>query len=302
MLAGNKVKHELVAGEGIAGALPYGVSLPIADIHAVGVSMPTYQDVVAYEEGTAEPLSGGYPRFVFLAPVKRLFETAASLFAAPGETAMAMPSARAALRLQQFLARAGVEQVGVHDFYANGVFAVTFPTEDASTAKLYWQHAGEIVSSRLAEEVHHVVSDTCYENEYGGVAGDSDSGGSSPRGGLASDDGRDVAARHLARGAESAGDGGDEVTVTAPRKVVPELYQKQRPAWMASKAMATNGLSNANAVDRLRKRVGSLYGEDESNAFVYPSGMGAVSAAHRLLKLASHWDETPLRTIVVGFP
>ena len=32
-------------------------------------------------------------------------------------------------------------------------FAVTFPARDAPTAKLYWQHCGEIVSSRLADEV-----------------------------------------------------------------------------------------------------------------------------------------------------
>ena len=76
--------------------LPLGTSLPPKQIHAVGVSMPLWSDVIKYEEGdreTLDKLSGGYPRFVFLKPVKELFETCESLFAGPGESAMALPSA-----------------------------------------------------------------------------------------------------------------------------------------------------------------------------------------------------------------
>ena len=184
---------------------PLGVSLPVKDEHAVGVSMPRWSDVVAYEEGcetTLGLLAGGYPRFVFLKPVQRLFAAAEGLFCEAGETAMAVPSARVALRLQvcryayllfassrtarrrlwcsrngcgcvgcffliqAFLARSGVDQsrIQVRDFFALGVFAVTMPLDAAPIAKAFWQHSGEIVSSRLAAAVLDIVDRTCYEN------------------------------------------------------------------------------------------------------------------------------------------
>ena len=37
-----------------------------------------------------------------------------------------------------------------------------------------------------------------------------------------------------------------------------------------------------NAIARLRRRVASLNGEDASCAFVYPTGMAAIAAAHLL--------------------
>jgi cystathionine beta-lyase len=46
----NRVAAELGAGRG-SGALPFGVSLPLVDVHAVGVSMPTWADIEAYEDG-----------------------------------------------------------------------------------------------------------------------------------------------------------------------------------------------------------------------------------------------------------
>ena len=67
---------------------------------------------------------------------------------------------------QAFLARSGVDQsrIQVRDFFALGVFAVTMPLDAAPIAKAFWQHSGEIVSSRLAAAVLDIVDRTCYEN------------------------------------------------------------------------------------------------------------------------------------------
>ena len=121
--------------------LPLGTSLPPSEIHAVGVSMPNWSDVIKYEEGdkdVLDKLSSGYPRFVFLKPVQKLFETCEMLFAEPGESAMCLPSARVALRLQQFMQRGNVENVRCHDLNVLGCFAVTFPQTKAPIAKLFW--------------------------------------------------------------------------------------------------------------------------------------------------------------------
>ena len=260
-----KVAVGLEAGGGLP-AVPFGVSLPLSDSHAVGVSMPTWDDVVSYEVGSAQVLNG-YPRFVFLPPVQRLFETAASLFAAPGEVAMAMPSARAALRLQKFLTRAGVDDhVDVHDFFAFGVFAVTYPARDAPTAKAFWQHCGEIVSSRLATEVLTVVSQTCYENQMI---------------------------------AQSDGDALDQMTSNIARGVGSDDHSSMSNS--GAEGVANDRRTSVDPIERLRRRVSSLAGEDVASTFVYPTGMASIAATHRLLMLASSWDETPLRNIVFGF-
>ena len=250
-------------GEGRAatdGALPFGVSLPLRDQHAVGVSMPRWADVVAYEEGCPEAharMVSGYPRFVFLEPVKRMHAAATRLFAVPGEAAMVLPSARVALRLQRFLGAAGVSTVQVHDLFAHGAFAVTYPAEHAAEAKLFWQHCGEIVSSRLAEAVVDVLDRTCWENSRRLVDEDTD--------------------------------GADEAVVDV----------------LDARVGGEEGRTRRTASDphgALVSRVASLYGVDRSNAYLYPTGMAAIAAAHRLLKLSSDWDAVPLRNVVFGFP
>ena len=60
--------------------------------------------------------------------------------------------------------------------------------------------------------------------------------------------------------------------------------------------------SNESSHSDLKRRVATLAKEDVSNTFVYPTGMASITAAHRLLKLTSNWNETPLRNIVFGFP
>ena len=219
--------------------------------------------------------------------MERLFETATVLFAAPGEAAMAMPSARAALRLQKFLTRSGVEDVGVHDFFAYGCFAVTFPARDAPRAKVYWQHCGEIVSSRLALEVGKVVSQTCYENAQTPERSERDVASWAAVDRVASNIAHSGAAEDARRGgggaagSSSSGGGGGGVTAEGAN---------------------SSRRTSADPIETLRQRVSSLAGEDVASTFVYPTGMAAIAATHRLLMLASSWDETPLRNVVFGFP
>uniref|UniRef100_A0A7S2SMQ1 Cystathionine gamma-synthase n=1 Tax=Mucochytrium quahogii TaxID=96639 RepID=A0A7S2SMQ1_9STRA len=218
----------------VLGALPLGQSLPQYDDHAVGVSMPLWSDVENYERGDAAThakLMAGYPRFVFLKSVRQLFSKCKELFAKEGEDVIVLPSARVALRFQQYL---GDGQI--HDCFADGVFAITFPESLSPKAKLFWQHTGEIISSRQAATVLEIIDRTCYEN---------------------------------ARSTSSI------------------LVEKQQ---------------FKGHREELRKRIGSLCHEDPDNVFLYPTGMAAITAVQRVLKLASQWDEKPLRTVIFGFP
>jgi cystathionine gamma-synthase len=127
-------------------AAQLGQPIP-ASTHAVSVALPRWQDVVGYEEKTAEVmsrLSSGYPRFV-VHPL--VLELARSI--GRGRPCLVFPSARAAEWCAAYVRRtAGMEAEVVAE---RGVFAVLVKGEGNTALRTYWQHTGLIVSSREAE-------------------------------------------------------------------------------------------------------------------------------------------------------
>jgi cystathionine gamma-synthase len=167
------------------GSRPLGSPLP-EDEHACSVSLPTWSSVVGYEEGDpliTKALKCGYPRFVYHPYVLRLMETVLERHGVAGEDCLVLPSAAAAVRCQTFLqeaiegnkrgpdnallegatitsndsstasASASTSRVRAVSLGAADVHAVLFPAETVAgmEAKAYWQHTGEVVSSRRAE-------------------------------------------------------------------------------------------------------------------------------------------------------
>ena len=160
------------------------------DEHAVSVSLPKWAHVIGYEEGdtaVSSALACGYPRFVYHPYICTLMEHAKEDYSSrcAGEEkdvdCVLMPSLRAANRCRDFVAKACFDtdgglispdncvdledtssaldmstqahrKVKVLDLQACGIHAVIFPAETgvAIEAKSYWQHTGEIVSSRRA--------------------------------------------------------------------------------------------------------------------------------------------------------
>lgn len=73
----NELQHEMQVTQIL------GTCLPIADFHAVSVSLPKWSDVVGYEEGKSEilhSLTSGYPRFRFHDAVYTLMEILRGIF------------------------------------------------------------------------------------------------------------------------------------------------------------------------------------------------------------------------------
>lgn len=135
--------------------------------HATSVALPLWQHVVDYEEGRPElieRLALGYPRFVIHPAVAALNQQATVRFAQPGNGTFLAPSGRVAECCARFLrdVRGAAARVEVLD--DTGIHAVVFPLEVADSAKHFWQHFGEIVSSRRAVAVqegrHPRVCDT----------------------------------------------------------------------------------------------------------------------------------------------
>jgi cystathionine gamma-synthase len=124
--------------------------------HAVSVCLPTWADNVGYEKG--DPLvtgrmQCGYPRFFLHPSVVQLFQKCEARLARDDQCCFAFPSRRVAERCAAFVRKetglAGhIEAVDPH-----AIFSVRFPSAARETLKAYWQHTGQVVSSRHAERI-----------------------------------------------------------------------------------------------------------------------------------------------------
>jgi cystathionine gamma-synthase len=115
--------------------------------HAVSVAIPTWAQVVGYEEKDVRVTSRfrcGYPRFFLHPLVQRLRDDAAAAAGRPGETVLVFPSDVAARRCLAFVGRGRVEP------WKHGLAICAVPDEDRDRALLHWRLGGEIVSSRRA--------------------------------------------------------------------------------------------------------------------------------------------------------
>jgi cystathionine gamma-synthase len=124
--------------------------------HGVSVTLPLWQHVVAYEEGDTNVTSKmalGYPRFVFHPFAQRLFKLCEQRFAKEGESCLALPSWRVAVHCAEFIKGRSGQSARIDQFDQTPVHVVTFPTTAAEAAKHFWQHFGEIVSSRQADAI-----------------------------------------------------------------------------------------------------------------------------------------------------
>jgi len=118
---------------------------PIPDSpHAVSVCLPTWADVIGYEEKeerVIDKMRTGYPRFFFHPLIQQV---RAALEAKPGRDVLPFADEAAAKQCASMAEGKAVE--------TDGLWAAYFPAENLTVARAYWQHAGRILSSRAAED------------------------------------------------------------------------------------------------------------------------------------------------------
>jgi len=126
------------------------------DEHACSVSLPTWAAVVGYEEGDSAIISQmkcGYPRFVYHPYVIQLMDHfTRNNSSLTNEDCLVLPTQLAAERCKAFMEQAlGSDKMRLEQ-HAN-LFVVFFPAQTSAgmEAKAYWQHTGELVTSRRAE-------------------------------------------------------------------------------------------------------------------------------------------------------
>ncbi|OCH86457.1 PLP-dependent transferase [Obba rivulosa] len=148
-----------------------GGSVPPLTAHAISVSLPTWRDVVGYEEGeqrVVNAMVSGYPRFFIHLSIQKLARICEQKFGVNGERCLLCPTRKVAeacraylvdrstkagspipVRLVQFL----ICPEGEKDCANRGIelHIVLFPGDSFPLAKQFWQHTGLCISSRLAD-------------------------------------------------------------------------------------------------------------------------------------------------------
>lgn len=157
-----------------------GESIPPNTNHAVSVCLPTWEATVGYEEAdptVVDAMTTGYPRFFIHKSIKRLCEVLCDKYAKDGETCLCFPSYNVAKRCREYIAVKASQQDSSNPSVKARILqlatskpvnqdeakwkreckiAVVFVAKEYfPLLKQYWQHTGEIISSRLAEYVLH---------------------------------------------------------------------------------------------------------------------------------------------------
>jgi cystathionine gamma-synthase len=129
-----------------------GTPLPDSP-HANSVCLPTWRDVVDYEEKAPrvmKKLRAGYPRFVVPALCADVFAEALEKYGRPGELCHAYPSERGAKRCARLIETWSGHPARVRVWPQHKVSLVFFPEEAEAAALKYWRHSGDGISSRQA--------------------------------------------------------------------------------------------------------------------------------------------------------
>lgn len=129
-----------------------GAPLPDSP-HATSVTMPQWRDVTGYEEGdprVKSQLALGYPRFVIHPSVRSLVHR--HLKQGSG---LPFPSLAVARRAAAFVRKQSGCVCEIEQIAADQIFLVHCHEAGAAALKAFWQHCGEIVSSRQAQVALH---------------------------------------------------------------------------------------------------------------------------------------------------
>jgi hypothetical protein len=253
---------------------PQSLGRPIPlDEHAVSVSLPTWADVVGYEEGekrVTDSMKIGYPRFKVHACIEKLIEITRSKHGIDAfHECIILPTLPVTATFVKFLKSGGCESdVDVMKIGYCDVHAVSYPTAFKGHGKKFWQHAGEIVSSRLVE-------DALLSLEFG----------------LSSEDWA-VTARH-----NSAG-----LRLSASDAHMVEFKEKEKGR--NSEESQSQSKSPLEAVlDTIKARISSIIHEPPQQITICVSGMAAIFGALKCVQeLDRRNDCIPGKIVVFGFP
>lgn len=281
-----------------------GTPIPENTPHAVSVTLPTWDSVVGYEEGDQTVMSllqTGYPRFFIHNAIKALCSILEAKYGRDGELAMVFPLYGAAKRCREFIRKRSEERVRVlqlatpppaNDFQKSSVVEATvgvvfFASKDFPVAKQYWQHAGEGVSSRMAEYVAKTL------------AGDGVSGARGKQEWQA----QQIQRKLPSIGAAIRQHSGNEEAEREFNTFIEQKYGRVLDLKFAAEAKAALRRRIAGKADKAASEAEEMAGKRgkliaETDVYLFPTGMAALFCAHRAV-LAVAGEK---KSVCYGFP
>ncbi|KAG0056454.1 hypothetical protein BGZ83_004961 [Gryganskiella cystojenkinii] len=321
---------------------PLGSSVPNVP-HAISVSLPTFKDNVDYEEGAPRVVNAmvsGYPRFFVALTIKELMAVCEKKYGKPTESCFLWPSRRVAERCRSFLEQYYTTDSGpsvrIVEFTIHApaseirpgspkqvkVFATFFVKDAFSVAKQFWQHTGDIITSRLAAFCLRWLSLKAEEDAAAAAAAAAPTSIRMPRGNrhYASTATKDITGGVAALGVK------DTSPLPTPSIATKEIDEEDRPVEPEADGMDSRDyetyveerygrnldLSFApKAKTALRRRIAAQIAEHanahfsgpgdyitEEDVYMYPTGMSAIYNAHRIARTL--FPER--KSICFGFP
>ncbi|WPG97421.1 PLP-dependent transferase [Acrodontium crateriforme] len=304
-----------------------GQTIPQDTPHAVSVSLPTWEANVAYEEGekwVVDKMQCGYPRFFIHPSITRLAEGIVAKHGSPEtEKAMLFPTSRVANRCVEFLTQQnskvqpssfrildlGSQSGGTSSpnekIIVPKVTAVLYPSDLWPTAKVFWQHTGEGISSRRAEFCQKAFDEQVLVEQTKTATKQHSKGPRRYQRPMSTD----VSAMANANGTTKA----DETTVNGSGVQDSATFVEERFGRNLNVAFATQAklairrriagslIADSDLPDSLEEPADKSreYPEfSENDVYIYSCGMNAIYNAHRILRLANG-DK---KSIMYGFP
>jgi len=326
------------AMSGLSSVLPVnetlGETIPPDTPHAVSVSLPTWRANVGYEEGqrwVVEKMKCGYPRFFIHPSINHLAQCIVRRHGSPeSEKAMLFPTTHCAARCVAFLKTQNSSADGLSvrtlDFTPNpdapqdtskrvlpSLSAVIYPKELWPTAKVFWQHTGEGISSRRAEYCQRAFDDGSLV-DLSSLAQSANArlvkGPRRYQRPLSIDHGSTNGVNGHANGQESVTNGDPirdsalfveerfgrnmEVAFTAQAKLA---IRKRIAGSLTTDAELPDSLDAPESVGS--ERVRDTPGFSVDDVYLYSCGMNAIYNAHRTLRLMRGDNH---KSVMWGFP
>lgn len=129
--------------------IPCGQTLPVNNVHAVSVSIPTMRDILLYEEGKNEAVKSGYPRFVLHPYLKKLANFIKDKYKLEKNQEVVLVSSKrfAKLICEKYAIK---KQLKFEEEF--GIVLVEQNSDELESVLSYIQHVGCNLSSRFAED------------------------------------------------------------------------------------------------------------------------------------------------------
>lgn len=133
--------------------IPCGETLPPNNVHAVSVSIPSFADVISYEEGNNSAIKSGYPRFVLHPYLKKMSEYLHVKYSLEKNQEIVLVSSQrfANIIIDKYNFKQKIDFK--EDF---GMVLVSKGTDELQSVLRFVQHVGCNLSSRFAEKYLHV--------------------------------------------------------------------------------------------------------------------------------------------------